>query len=355
MTPRDPFPAEIERAVERSAALCEELRGRSLFVTGGTGLFGRWLAESLVAANRRLDLGLRLTLLTRDPAAFAARAPQLAQDAAVRLVAGDVRRFDAADARFDYVVHGATTSAAETFQGESALRKFDTLVEGTRRVTDLAGGSGAKRLLFLSSGVAYGTPPADMTQIPETFAGAPDSCDIGAALGHAKRAAEYLCAEQAHRHGFEFAVARCFSFVGPFLPLDLHYALGNFIRQALTENAIVVKGDGTPLRAYLYLGDLVTWLLTLLVRPCRHTIYNVGSDRAVAIRELAERVRDRLAPHKPVQVRGEPAYGVGNPPRNIYVPNIARARAEFALDVWTPLSAAIDLTAAHARAAEVAR
>lgn len=347
--------AEIERAVARAPSLWEELRGASLFVTGGTGLFGRWLLESLAAANRRYALGLHLTLLTRDPAAFAACTPHLAADDAIRVHAGDVMNFELPPARFDFVLHGATTSAAETFRGEASLRKFDTLVLGTRRVLDLAARSGVKRLLFLSSGVAYGQPAAGMTHIPETFAGAPDTCDIDSALGQAKRAAEYLCAEYAHRQGFEFAVARCFSFVGPLLPLDLHYAMGNFIRQAQEDEAIVVKGDGSPLRSYLYLGDLVTWLLTLLVRPNRHRLYNVGSDYAVSILELAELVRDQLAPQKPVRVLGQPAYSVGNVARNCYLPSIERARAEFSLDAWTGLPEAIRLTATHARAAEAGR
>lgn len=349
MAASDPLAPEIACAVDRSAPMWQELRGASLFMTGGTGLFGRWLLEAVVAANRRFDLGLQVCVLSRNPRAFADRAPHLAANAAVRLLAGDVQSFALDGARFDFIIHGATTSAAETYGGESSLRKFDTLVTGTRRVLDLAARSGVRRLLFLSSGVAYGRPPDGMTHIPETFNGAPETCDIHSALGQAKRAAEYLCAEYASHHQFEFTVARCFSFVGPFLPLDLHYAIGNFVRQALHDEAIVVNGDGTPLRSYLYLGDLVTWLVTLLVRTSRHRIYNVGSDQAISIGELAALVRDQLAPHKPVQVLGRPAYSVGNVPRNSYVPNIERARTEFSIEAWTPLPEAIRLTAINAQ------
>lgn len=352
----DPFPAEIERAVARSAGLWQELRGASLFMTGGTGLFGRWLTQSLVAANRHFDLDLHLYLLSRDPKAFAAQAPHVADDKAVTLLAGDIANFEFPAAPIDYVLHGATTSAAETFHGETPLRKFDTLVQGTRRVLDLAARGGVRRLLFLSSGVAYGEPAADIVHIPESFTGAPDTCDAASGLGQAKRAAEYLCAEYAHRHDFDFTIARCFSFVGPFLPLRLHYAAGNFIQQALEDEAIVVHGDGTQLRSYLYLGDLVTWLVTLLVRRGSHRLYNVGSDRAYSIRELAQLVRDELAPQKPVRVLGQPAYSVGNVPRSRYLPDIERARAEFSLDAWTGLPEAVRLTAAHAQwLAETAR
>lgn len=338
--------ADLDRILKRPPALWEDLRGHTLFLTGGTGLFGRWLLESLLHANRELRLGLHITVLTRDAAAFARQAPHLANDTALTLCRGDVRDFAFPSQRFDYLVHGATTSASETFRGEDPLKKFDTLVAGTRRVLDFAAGCGIKRSLFLSSGVAYGTQPANMTHMPETYPGAPDTTDVATALGQAKRAAEYLTTYYADKHGWNNTIARCFSFAGPLLPLDLHYAIGNFISQALHEDEIVVQGNGTPLRSYLYLGDLVTWLLTLLLRGRNGEIYNVGSDDAVSILALAELVRDTLSPDKPIRVMGQADHSIGNAVRSRYVPDIAKAKQEFSLEAWIDLPETIRQTAA---------
>ena len=208
----------------------------------------------MVSASQ-VDLPLSLvpdsvTVLTRDAAAFARQAPYLANDAALTLHPGDVRNFVFPQGHFDYLIHGATTSASETFHGEDPLRKFDTLVDGTRRVLDFAVQCEVERFLFLSSGVAYGTQPADMSHIPESYQGAPDTSDVDTSLGQAKRAAEYLSTYYAHKHGWNNTIARCFSFVGPFMPLDLHYAIGNFIHQALHEEEIMVKGDNVMLEYY---------------------------------------------------------------------------------------------------------
>lgn len=344
--------ADFEQILARAAHLWPRLAGKSLFITGGTGFFGRWLLEAFRIANTRHALNLRVTVLTRDPAAFGRKAPAIVADPAFRFVAGDVCDFAFPTGHFTHVIHAATTSAHETFAGEDPLRKFDTLVGGTRRVLDFAAERGIGNLLFTSSGVVYQPlqPPAEgsHTPIPESSLLAPPTYDPATPLGQAKRAAEFLCACYAERYGWHLGIARCFSFVGPFLPLDIHYAIGNFIAQALRAERIVVNSDGKALRSYLYAGDLVVWLLALLLdgksgQPC-----NVGSDAAISIGDLAHLVRDLIAPDKPVNILGKSANAVGNPVRNAYIPDITLAQNTLGLDVWTNLPAAIRSTAKHA-------
>ena len=330
-------------------ALWRRLGGESLFITGGSGYFGRWFLEGLHDANRRLRVGIRATVLTRNPEGFRVDAPHLLGNGAIDLVRGDVVDFEFPLRPYDRIIHLATTSARETFSGEDQLAKFNMLVRGTERVLQFAGQSGAKKVLFTSSGVAYGALPEGMHQVPEDYPGAPDTTLSSSALGQGKRSAEFLCAYYAEKHGFEFTVARCFSFVGPRLPLDIHYAIGNFMRDALHADAITVKGDGSPMRSFMYMGDLVVWLLSLLVEGESARIYNVGSDQAISIRDLAQLVRDELSPGKPVEVLGDRSHSVGNFGRNWYVPSIERARRELGLDVWTPLQEAIRMTAQHAQ------
>ena len=338
---------DFAQILQRGTHLWPQLRGQSLFVTGGTGFFGRWLLESLRLANQTHGLGLRVTVLTRDPSGFQHKAPALCADPAFSFIAGNVRDFVFPHGEFSHVLHLATTSAHETFAGEDPLAKFDTLVHGTRRVLDFAAERSVRHFLFTSSGVVY--QPDGEAPIAETSLRAPPTHDPATALGQAKRAAEFLCSHYAARHGWHLGLARCFSFAGPWLPLDIHYAIGNFIAQALAGQPITVHSDGSALRSYLYTGDLVVWLLTLLLdgpsgKPC-----NVGSDEAISIGDLAHLVRDLLAPQLEVHIFGKPAASVGNPIRNAYVPDISLAR-QHRLDIWTSLPTTIQTTAAHAQA-----
>ncbi len=340
-----PFAVQVDQAVDRVGPLWWEFHGKPILLTGGTGFFGRWILESFVRAQARLGFELEVVVLTRNTQAFRAKAPHLAASPHLHLHQGDVRNFVSPRPGFAYVIHGAATSAKATFDGEDPLTKFETALDGTRRVLDVAVAGEKTRVLMLGSGSVYGGLSQTIGAVAETHLGAPFTLDTQAGLGHGKRAAEFLCACYADRHDLSVTIARCFSFVGAYLPLNIHYAVGNFIQNALHEDAIIVQGDGTPLRSYLFAGDLIVWLLTLLLRGQSRRTYNVGSDQAISLGDLAYLVRDIVAPGKKVQILGRPSTG----PRSCYVPNITLAQTDLGVAVWTKLDDAIGQTADAAR------
>jgi nucleoside-diphosphate-sugar epimerase len=212
-------------------------------------------------------------------------------------------------------------------------------VYGTRNVLDYAVKTGVKRFLLTSSGGAYGPQPQHINKIPETFGGMPDPLDVANVYGVAKRQVEHLCALYMDKYGVETVIARCFAFVGEDLPINAHFAIGNFIRDALLKSEITVGGDGSPLRSYMYQADLAEWLLKILMDGKAGQAYNVGSDEVVSILELAYLVRDILAPNKAVRIMGE--KNRDNPQRSRYIPDISRARCELNLNIKVQLIDAI--------------
>ena len=287
--------ADLDAALARCEPALETLRDGRLFLTGGTGFFGRWLLAALARASS-------------SRASFARACPGLASDPLFDFVAGDVRDFAAPEGAFSHVIHGATdTSAAGDAQPFELL---DTIVAGTRRVLDFALAAGARDVLHLSSGAIYG-PQDALERVPEL---AP-------------------------------RVARGFAFVGAHLPLNGRLAIGNFIADAVAGRAIRIAGDGSPLRSYLFAGDLVAWLLRILTAGIRGRVYNVGSDVAYTLREVAEIVARNVPGARGVEVQGATIVH----PRARYVPDVERARSELGLEVWTPLDAAVQRTAAWAQ------
>ncbi|MEI6194764.1 MAG: NAD(P)-dependent oxidoreductase [Verrucomicrobiota bacterium] len=326
MNAANPFADDLDLVLARTKALWPELRGQRIFITGGTGFFGRWLLESFAWANHQLDLKAEAVVLTRNPEAFAKKAPQLAGNPAIRLQAGDIGDFRPPPGRFSHVIHGAT-EASEKSNQENPLRMFDTIVSGTRRTLEFAAEAKVRKFLFISSGAVYGKQPAELSHMPEDYTGAPDPTHPLSAYGEGKRAGEMLSVLLAQRHGFEAKIARAFAFVGPQLPLDGHFAVGNFMRDGLAGGPIQVLGDGTPVRSYLYAAELAVWLWTILFQGANARAYNVGSETCLSIAETARAVADSFSPPLPVRIRTPAGSGAGLR----YVPCTRRAREELGL------------------------
>lgn len=331
---------DLDEIQAQTSDLWHDLRGARLLVTGGTGFIGTWLLESLRHADRRLGLGVRATILTRDPAAFSRKAPHLMAAPAFDVVQGDVCSLPRLEGSYTHVIHAATDASARLVV-EDPLQMFDTIVLGTRHVLDWARAKGVERTLFVSSGAVYGPQPQDMERIPEAWEGSLDCLAPKNVYAEGKRAAENLCGIYWEKYGLPVSIARCFAFVGPHLPLDVHFAIGNFIRDAMAGGPVQIKGDGTPMRSYLYAGDMAAWLWHLLLRGEPGAAVNVGSEVALSIRELGELVA-RLLGGVACHVLGTPNPGR---PRERYIPSVQLARQRYGLSQTLPLDEAILRTA----------
>jgi dTDP-glucose 4,6-dehydratase len=312
-----------------------------LFLTGGTGLFGRWMLESLLWANDRLGLGARVAVLVRQPGAWREAAPHLANHPALTIHQGDLLTFKFPPEKFSHFIHLAAPSGPS--QNSDPLALFDILVGGTRRVLELAVQAGAERFLYVSSGAVYGRHVKTAREVDETCREAPDPLDPASCYDEGKRAAELLCALYWRQRRLPAVVARCFSVVGPFLPLDWHYAAGNFIRDALAGGPVRVAGDGSPERSYLYLADLALWLWVILAEGRPGRAYNVGGDETVSIGELARRTAACFSPALEVDIACQPQPGQ-TPHR--YVPSLRRAGEELHLKPRLGLDEALRRTLA---------
>ncbi len=327
---------DLDNILARTETLWSDLRGGRVLITGATGFFGCWLLESFAWANRRLNLNAHAVALSRRPETLVEKAPHLAADSSITLHAADIRCGDLPQGEFSYVVHAATEASAK-LNTQAPLVMFDTIVEGTRRMLKFSADYSVRRVLFVSSGAVYGKQPPNLTHIDESFEGGPNPLDRASAYAEGKRAAEMLCALAAGP-GLEVAIARGFAFVGPYMPIDAHFAIGNFISDALRGGPIQVKGDGRAVRSYLYASDLAVWLWTILFKGRCGCAYNVGSEDALNVAALAHEVAAAL-PGKPgVKIASSPVAGA---PIQRYVPSTARAREELGLLAEVPLREAI--------------
>jgi nucleoside-diphosphate-sugar epimerase len=332
---------DLEFIAAHTYDLWDELRGQHLFLTGGTGFFGCWLVESFCFVNRSLSLNAKVTVLTRNPEAFARKCPHLVSDPSVSLHCGDVRDFSFPTGKFGYVIHAATEASAKQ-ASEAPLDMLSTIIQGTERTLEFAATHETKKFLLTSSGAVYGNQPPSMTHVSESYKGAPDPLEAVSVYAEGKRISELLCALYQKKAGMECKIARCWAFCGPHLPLDQHFAIGNFIGDVLGGRPIQIQGDGTPRRSYLYAADLIIWLWTMLFKAPPLVPFNIGSARDVSILELAQIVAGTLRPKTEIHVAKQPVPGA-EPGR--YVPSVDQARNMLGLREIIGLEESIRRTA----------
>ena len=317
--------------------------GKNLLITGGTGFFGKWFLEALSFFQEKTQTRLgRIYVLSRNPNEFIRNYPHLQN---FDFIQGDIRSFNFPNSKIHGIIHGATAASAK-LNTDSPQEMYETIVEGTRRALLCAKESPNCRFLMISSGAVYGKKKlSDGPSKEEDFVFS-DQAILGDAYADGKRKAEALAAS--NEFSQSAAIARCFAFVGPYLPLKLHFAVGNFIADCLAGNPIIIKGDGTPLRTYLYPTDLISWLLAVFSRGEKNRSYNVGSDVMISIEQLANLVQKEAMQmglsDNSVKVRQTPKP---NEAPACYAPTVQRAVKELGLNITVDLRDSIRRTIRH--------
>ena len=305
-----------------------------IFVTGGTGFFGRALLRQWMVMKEMGSFNEDVGILTRSPEVFLDSYPEFSKLYWLKFFKGDVLEYLTLpkNIEIDKIIHAATESTNGVML--TPFQTYNDITIGTNNLLKFAVQNNVRRFLLTSSGAVYGPQPANLDKIPEDYLGRPDPLHPSSAYGLGKSAAEHLCCLYRDQYGLQTVIARCFAFVGPDLPLKAHYALGNFINDALYSTEITIAGDGTPERSYMNQSDLAKWLLCLLDNGIAGSAYNIGSDQKISILNLAHLVRDVLSPGKPIVIQHKKNNGQS---RNFYIPNINKATKKLNLTLTIPL------------------
>jgi len=331
---------DLQSIVDSCELEFKELSSANIFITGGTGFIGCWILEAIRHSNLILKTNIRASILTRNFSNFQKKVPHLADFESFTFIEGDVSTFISPPDNYSHLIHAATDASADLNEN-NPLEMFNTVLQGTRRALDFAVEKRVQNVLFLSSGAVYGQQPWEVKNVSEDWLGGPNCVDPRATYAEAKRAAEMLCAIYTKQFRVKVSIARIFALLGPYLSLDIHFAAGNFIRDAMVMKKVIVNGDGLPCRSYLYASDLTVWLFKMLADKRQLPPLNVGSDESISVGELAEKISYLLGSGE-YEILAKPDIG-WNP--GIYVPNTDLAYKELSVKRTVSLADAIVRTA----------
>jgi UDP-glucuronate decarboxylase len=268
---------DLQYAASRMQGYSALLSGSRILVVGASGFVGTWLTSAL-AELRESDpsLGFDILVLVRDARSAERR---LGGDLwrKVHPVVVDVRSPWPQIDGVTHAIFGATPSSRRSGNMDAREVLLTSVVGMERLIRAVGNLDQPTRVLNLSSGAVYGPQAMTLANMPEEWPEAFSPFTPSSPYAEGKRASESLL-QQADRQGLVHAIqARLFAFMGPLLPTDEHFAIGNFVRDASRRQTIEVTGDGSTIRSYLEARDMASWLMGLLVAGGNDRAYNVGS------------------------------------------------------------------------------
>ncbi len=308
-----------------------------LFI-GGTGFFGKAFIN-YIKSNDILDIN-QITIVGRSANSFLFNNPEFNQLEKIKYVSADILKdlTQLEGTNFSHVIHAAADST--NVSNLKYIDRFDQIVNGTRNILEFVRNNiPNSKLLFISSGAVYGQMPPNMNQFSEDFHGNIDNAESHNVYSIAKKTAEHLCSLYHDEYGLDISIARCFCFSGIHLPLDVHFAIGNFVRNVIDNKDIIIKGDGMSVRSYLDQDDMSEWILEILRSDkFNKTIYNIGSQDSISIKDLARLIIDLSNKDLDIKIQNNNSIDLK---KSVYVPNCKKIQERFGISQKITLSESI--------------
>tara|TARA_B100000886_G_scaffold340345_1_gene309339 strand:+ start:3785 stop:4735 length:951 start_codon:yes stop_codon:yes gene_type:complete len=308
-----------------------------LFI-GGTGFFGKAFLNYIKSNNPSYINSM--TIVGRSAERFLNKNKEFSEISNVNYVYGDILKDISYLSKFNFthVIHAAADSTNVTELSDT--HRYEQIVEGTKNVLNFVRDHfPMSKLLFVSSGGVYGKMPPNKKSFSETDVLESDILDSSSIYAISKREAEHLCLHYHDKYNLNISIARCFCFSGIHLPLDVHFAIGNFVNDVNNNNNIIIKGDGESVRSYLDQDDLIEWFIEILKNDSfKQTIYNIGSEDSISIKDLAMLIKKLSNKKIEVEILNETN---NNLRKTVYVPDCKKIRKKFNLVQKVSLSESI--------------
>lgn len=321
-----------------SLEFLDELRNQKIFIAGGTGFVGSWLAEFIVFLNENYQFNTSLVILARNTECFREEKKHLSGRNEIRYISKDIRYLDEIPDDITYIIHAASTPD-NRIHVSNPIDTISTITKGTDNLIDSAFKlPGLKKFLYLSSGQVYGKSITKSELISESDFGPLECNKITGIYPEAKRLSESICCAYSSQYKLPIVIARPFSFIGPYQSLSKPWAINSFINDAINNNTIRIVGNGKPIRSFMYPADLVVWLLKILISGRKNTAYNVGSPYGISLKDAAEKIIQIAHPNVKIDIK------YYNDDTSKYVPDITLCEKEFGLKI----NYDIDQTFTHA-------
>ncbi len=271
------------------------LQGKTVLVTGATGLIGSQIVKTLACFNRLKETDIQIIAHVRNAKKAEDLFGHLMERGDVTLSVGDITEKIQTEKPVDYIIHGASATSSRYFVS-NPVETIQIALNGTTNVLEFARSQEhLQGMVYMSSLEVYGTP-ATTDFIKESDYGYIDPLSVRSSYSEGKRMAECICASYAGEYQVPVRIARLSQTFGPGVDYNDGRVFAEFMRCALEHRDIVLHTEGKTVRTYCYIKDAISAILHVLLFGTTGKAYNVtNKNTAVSIREMGELVAETLS------------------------------------------------------------
>jgi UDP-glucuronate decarboxylase len=297
------------------------LENKSILITGGRGFLGTYFLKTFVEINNRLVNPMKIYVIDN----LITSKDNLTKYPNVEFIESDISEKIEINGPINYIIHSASIASPLIYR-KFPLKTIDVNYQGTRNLLDLAKEKNVDGMLFLSSSEIYGDPKIIPT--PETYWGNVSCNGPRACYDESKRLAETVCLAYYQQYETPIKIARPFNAYGPYLNLDDGRVIPDFFKNAMKQSKIIIHSDGTPSRSFCYVSDSIRGFLKILFFGKSGSIYNVGNDEEISMKELAIEIKNLVCNTEIIYKKNQDKhYTTDNPQKR--VPDLTKIKKEL--------------------------
>jgi len=294
----------INTVINKSYIDWAELKGKTILLSGATGMIGTCLIDTIEKRNEKFYDNIKIIALGRDKEKAQKRLKLTARTEFLEFIEQDVNIPFNVSSKVDYVIHAASNTHPIQYATEP-VETIKTNIFGLNNMLEIARSHKAK-LVFLSSVEVYGQNRGDAEFFDENYCGYIDCNTLRAGYPESKRLGEALCQAYIEKYGVDVLIARLSRVYGVTMQEDDSKVMAQFINNAVNGEDIVLKSEGTQKFGYINVLDAVTGVLTVMLSGEVGQAYNIEDENSqVLLKDLAKYIAELNNVNVKFEIPGE--------------------------------------------------